>query len=425
MVKPKPFSLPENLLLGTATAATQIEGGDKNNSWYAWCEQGHIHDGSTTLRANDHWNRWREDIELMAELGHQTYRMGVEWSRIEPEQGKFDASAIEHYREELKLLHEKGIKPLVTLHHFTNPLWFERMGAFQNKQCVELFRKFVKFTVGSLYDLCSDYITINEPNVYGTLGFVFGEWPPGKKSLPSGLHVFKNLTLCHLYSYRDIHELYKEKGTAIEPRVSFANHLRVFHPMRRQNLADRLGAGALSYLFQDALTKAMFTGVLQFPIGIGAPVGKGSFCDLIAINYYTRGAVKGVDNGTFSDVPKNDLGWEIYPQGLAALMKEQYEKYKLPIWITENGTCDKKDAFRASYIYDHLKAAVDSGLPLERYYHWTFMDNFEWLEGESAPFGIVQCDFATQERTVKRSGEFYSKIIKNKGVTQKMVEEYL
>lgn len=424
MHKAEPFSLPEGLLLGTATAATQIEGGDRNNSWYAWCEKEHIHDGSTTLNANDHWNRWREDIELMADLGLGACRMGVEWSRIEPTEGKFDASAMEHYREELKLLQEKGIEPLVTLHHFTNPLWFEKMGAFENDRCVVLFRRFVKYTVEALCDLCRNFITINEPNVYGTLSYMFGEWPPGKKSFPSTTRVFKSLTLCHLNAYRDIHEIFLAKGRP-EPRVSFANHLRVFHPAREKNAFDRLGARTLSYLFQDALTDGMFTGRLRFPIGGGAPLGEGRFCDFIAINYYTRGSVRGFGNGTFADVPKNDLGWEIYPEGLAQVMKEQHKKYGLPIWITENGTCDKKDAFRAKYIYDHLKAAVGTGLPFERYYYWTFLDNFEWLEGESAPFGIVQCDFKTQERTIKRSGEFYSEIIRNGGVTEQMIGEYL
>jgi beta-glucosidase len=424
MERLEPFALPENLLLGTATAATQIEGGDRNNSWYAWCEKGKIHDGSTTLVANDHWNRWREDIELMASLGHRVYRLGVEWSRIEPAEGKFDELAIEHYREELKLLREKGIEPLVTLHHFTNPLWFEDMGAFENKRSTEIFRRFVKYTAEALSDLCQNFITINEPNVYGTLSYMFGEWPPGKKSLPSVLRVFRNLTLCHLQAYRDIHDIFNEKGLP-EPRVSFANHLRVFCPRREGNAFDRLGAGTLSYLFQDALTDSMFTGRLRFPIGSGSPLGEGRFCDFIAINYYSREAVKGFQIGTFENVPKNDLGWEIYPEGLAQLMREQYAKYKLPIWITENGTCDKKDAFRARFIYSHLKAAVDTGLPLERFYHWTFMDNFEWLEGESAPFGIVECDFKTQKRTAKRSGEFYSEIIKNRGVTQRMIEEYI
>ncbi|OQB24988.1 MAG: Beta-glucosidase A [Firmicutes bacterium ADurb.Bin182] len=424
MQKPQPFSLPENLLLGAATAATQIEGGDKNNSWYEWCEKGHIKDGSTTLRANDHWSRYREDIELMADLGLQCYRLGVEWSRIEPEEGSFDESAIGHYREELKLLRENGIVPLITLHHFTNPLWFEKAGAFESKDCVKQFLRFVRFTVERLCDLCGEWITINEPNVYGTLGFVFGEWPPGKKSLSAAMRVFKNLALCHIQSYKLIHEIYGERGIE-EPKVSFANHLRVFEPMRKRNVFDRMGASALSYMFQDALTKSMFTGALNFPVGLGSPLGRGRFCDFIAINYYTRDAVKGFENGTFPDVLKNDLGWEIYPEGLAELMREQYEQYKLPVWITENGTCDKKDAFRARFIYDHLKAAVGTGLPLERFYHWTFLDNFEWLDGESAPFGIVACDFETQKRTVKQSGEFYREIIKNRGVTEKMIDKYL
>ena len=126
------FSFPKGMLLGAASAATQIEGGDRNNSWYDWYEKGRIHDGSSPAVANDHYARWREDADLMAELGIETYRFGVEWSRIEPEQGRFEEAALAHYREEAAYLVSCGIRPLLTLHHFTNPLWFERMGAFEN-----------------------------------------------------------------------------------------------------------------------------------------------------------------------------------------------------------------------------------------------------------------------------------------------------
>jgi beta-glucosidase len=130
----KPFTLPEGFLLGCATAATQIEGGDRNNNWYAWCEKGKIKDGTSCLRANDHWNRYEEDIGLMKKLNLKVYRMGIEWSRIEPKNGAFDASAIAHYRDEIEMLIRNGIKPLVTLHHFTHPLWLCDEGEFEMKK---------------------------------------------------------------------------------------------------------------------------------------------------------------------------------------------------------------------------------------------------------------------------------------------------
>jgi beta-glucosidase len=177
------FTLKDGLLLGTATAATQIEGGDDNNNWARFAREGKVDDGTTPTRACDHYNRWREDIDLMAEMGLQIYRFGIEWSRIEPEQGEFDYDVLDHYREEIEYMIEKGIKPLLTLHHFSNPLWFEDMGGWCKKESVDIFLRFVRHVVSELGPLVDDYITINEPNVYSTNSLFYGTWPPEKKSL--------------------------------------------------------------------------------------------------------------------------------------------------------------------------------------------------------------------------------------------------
>jgi beta-glucosidase len=416
-----PFRLPENLMLGCATAATQIEGGDTNNSWYEWSTlAGKIKDGSSTLRANQHWERYGTDIDLMANMGIGYYRLGIEWSRIEPTQNHFDEAAVEHYRSEIKQLLAHNIRPLITLHHFSNPLWFEKSGAFETPTSIQIFRRFVIYVVEHLKDLCTDYVTINEPNVYATLSYIYGDWPPGKKSLISALKVMRNLTFCHLNAYRDIHQIY---GT-LPVNVGFANHLRVFSPLRNQPL-DRFGAKLLAYLFQGALTQSMATGKLAFPLGLTAPFGKGRFYDYIGINYYTRSAVRGFKELVMPGHPQNDLGWEIYPEGLTTLCQKQYQKYKAPIWITENGTCMQDDRRRIQFIYDHLRQIADNALTVERFYHWTFMDNFEWLEGEHAPFGLVHCDFNTQERTIRPSGQFYSELIRTRQVSSEMIERYL
>ncbi len=416
-----PFSLPERLRLGCATAATQIEGGDTNNSWYTWAkEPGHIKDGSSPFRANQHWNFYPEDLKLMADMGIHEYRFGIEWSRIEPSRGVFDETAMQHYRAEIIYMLALGIHPLVTLHHFTNPIWFEEAGAFESDESIELFRRFAAYVVRNLSDLCTDYVTINEPNVYVANGYIFGTWPPGKKTTFTAFKVMRNLTLCHLHTYIDIHKMYKDK----EVRVGFANHLRVFISYGR-NPFYFLQAKIMEYLFQGAITRSMSTGKLSFPLGCTAPLGKGRFYDYIGINYYTRSAIKNFSETDLPGRPRNNLGWDIYPEGLSILCRKQYKKYKAPIWITENGTCDAKDSFRSAFIYDHLKQIVDENLPVERYYHWTFMDNFEWAEGESAPFGLVACDFETQVRTVLPSGHFYSEIITNREVSQTMIDHYL
>lgn len=415
------FDLPESLRLGCATASAQIEGNETNHSWYEWSQvREHIADGASSIRANQHWDKYEDDLRLMSEMKIRDYRFGIEWSRIEPENGVFDDKAMEHYRDEIKTMLRFGIRPLVTLHHFSNPLWFERMGAFQNPACVELFRRYTAYVTGHLKDLCSEYVTINEPNVYFTNGYVYGTWPPGEKSVFKAFRVLKNMTLCNLHAYRDIHASYGSDPV----KVGFAGHYRVFAPAGK-NPFYALEAKIMKYLFQDLMASAMSTGHLSFPLGFTAPLGKGPFLDFIGINYYTRSTVKHFNETRRPDCPENDLGWEIYPHGLTELVRELYSRFHAPVWITENGTCDKEDRFRAAYIYNHIKEIKDNDLPVERYYHWTFIDNFEWAEGESAPFGLVRCNFDTQERTVRRSGRFYSEMIENRGVTPGMIAEYL
>ncbi len=421
---PKPFTLPKDLLLGCATAATQIEGGDTSHNWYDWCERGHIKDGTSCLRADDHYRLYQEDIALMKEMGLEVYRMGIEFSRIMPEPNRFDLDEIEHYKNELRLLRDNGIRVLVTLHHFSNPMWFEKMGGFAHKDCVGIFTRYVRFVVEQLGDLCCEYVTINEPNVYAVNGYLFGEWPPGETSLSKTLKIMKNMARAHIAAYEVIHSVRKASGFAGKTMVGFANNFRVFVPARSGNLIDRFAARLFDRAFQAAVTDAMVWGKWSFPLGLFGRK-KGIYCDYFGINYYTRSATRGFRDTTLADVPVNDLGWELYPEGLGILCNRFYTRYSLPVWVTENGTCDGKDRFRTRYIYDHLKVLSETNAPVERYYHWTLMDNFEWAEGESARFGLVQVDYETQKRTIRQSGRFYSAVIRNKAVTEKMCGEFL
>lgn len=420
----EPFKLKTDFLMGCATAATQIEGGDQNNSWYDWSVRRLIKDGSSCVRADDHYRLYREDAELMQSMGLEVYRMGLEFSRIEPQRGVFNEEAIEHYKDELHLLKEKGIRVLVTLHHFTNPMWFEEMGAFENKESVQIFTEYTQYVVRQFGDLCCEYVTINEPNVYAVNGFTFGEWPPAKKSVAATFRVMKNMARAHIAAYELIHRIRREHGFAGKTMVGFANHYRVFVPYRSNNIIDKAVASLFDRAFQGAVTDAMAWGKFSFPLGLFSRK-KGDYCDYFGINYYTRSAMRGFENTFLPGKPVNDLGWELYPEGIKLLSERFYKRYNKPIWITENGTCDHKDAFRAQYVYDHLKVLSQTNAPVERYYHWTLMDNFEWLEGESARFGLVEVDYETQKRTIRRSGAFFSESIKNKGVTEEMCERYL
>ncbi len=416
------FMLKDDMQLGVASAATQIEGGNRQNSWYEWYANGHIKDGSDPSVANMHYERFAEDAQIMHDMGIKHYRLGIEWARLEPERGVFNEAGFRHYREELLLLRQLGIEPLLTIHHFTNPLWFENMGAFENRASVGIFLDFVKKVTEEFGDIVAEYITINEPNVYAVFGFFFGDWPPGKKSFGATIRVLNNMCECHIKAYELIHSVRRGMGRE-DTKVSYAHHMRVFDPKSKANLWHRICTSLMRRVFQVSISKSFLTGRACFPLR-GVKGKKGLYCDFHAVNYYSRSAVAGFREEYFNGVPVNDLGWEIYPWGIVQNSRELYKLAQLPVYITENGTCDNADSYRRRYIYEHLKALSESELPVKRYYHWCFTDNFEWLEGFSARFGLVYVDYYTQRRTIKRSGQFFSKMIENRGVTKEMYDEY-
>ena len=178
------FRLHSNLLLGVATSATQIEGGDTNNTWYDWTKNhDKTRDGSDTLLANSHWENYKEHIDLMKELNFQIYRMSIEWSRIEIDEDVFSMENMNHYIDEINYLKSKGIKVLVTLHHFSNPIWFDKKGGFKNRKfCVQRFTKYAAFVAKNLNGIVDEFCTINEPNTYTVLTYLVGEWVQQEKS---------------------------------------------------------------------------------------------------------------------------------------------------------------------------------------------------------------------------------------------------
>ena len=408
-----------SLKLGVATAATQIEGGNADTNWHRWADAGGVKDGSTPARASDHWNRVDEDIALLKELGVKHYRMGLEWARIEPAPGVFNQDAIDHYRDEARALREAGIEPLVTLHHFNNPGWVEAKGAWEDRKVVPVFLAYVRHVVNALSEWVNEWVTINEPNVYATQAYVFGEWPPGQKSMTKAMAVMSNLAQAHCRAYGLIHALQPDA------KVGVAHHLRVFDPARKHNPLDKTGARVMEYLFQTAILEATCYGRFLPPLKRTPRVEAGEYFDFLGINYYTRSWVKGVAQGTRPNSPINDLGLEIYPEGLTRLLTAMHEKYPAPIYITENGTADAADAWRARYVYDHLSAALAAEIPVERYYHWCFTDNWEWIEGEVPRFGLVELDYETQQRTIRPSGRFYADVIAHNGVTDEAYERWI
>ncbi|WJY99351.1 Beta-glucosidase A [Corynebacterium hansenii] len=442
------------LLIGTASAALQIEGGDQNNDWLDWAlEPGNVADGSTPLRATDHWNRWREDNRLMASLGLPIARIGVEWSRIEPRPGEFDHAVLDRYREEIADLRDRGIRPLVTLHHFANPRWFAARGGFTSDDAPHAFLRFAETTVRALDDLVDEWVTVNEPNVYATQAHLFRSGPPGNRSWRDTMAVLRNMAVSHILGHQLIHGIQGDRA-----KVGFAHHARGFEPRNPRNPIHRGLSRLNRFLFQDIVADAHLAGEFHPLLG-GAKVGRnlpsGSHHDFLGLNYYTRTAVDRLDDGTFAGAPVNDLGWEIHPAGLVDCARDLHERYGGTVWVTENGTCDLGDpgsaanpapgaggeagvakqeasaaadrsleSFRPRFILEHLRAIAESGLPIERWYHWCFVDNWEWADGEGPRFGIVHLDYETQERTLKPSAHLLAELARTGRITPELHGRY-
>ena len=421
----KAYRLPPNLILGAGTSSAQIEGGDVPHNWNAWEKKGHLHAaarGSSIRTACGHGERWKEDMDIAAALGIQSYRFSIEWARIQPQKNRIDHEAIRRYREEIEYMIERGIRPVMTLHHFTNPVWFEQEGGFSNPGNVRHFLKYVGMAVNSFGDIVSDYVTINEPNVYALMGYAGQGFPPGENDLVKARRVLSVLAGCHIRAYEKIHRMRKAMGYD-DTRVGIALHMRSFSPFDTYSRIESRMTVLQRYFFQDACARAFLLGEFRFPFENLGKFRKGVYCDYLGINYYTRSHLHKLgDDLTREQDPKSDYGWEIYPHGLLECMKELYGIVRKPVWILENGVCDENDAFRSLFIYDHLAVIARSEIPVERYYYWSLFDNFEWLDGMSKPFGLVAVDGKTGRRRVKKSGQFYREIIRLGGVTEELAE---
>ncbi|NLP44009.1 MAG: glycoside hydrolase family 1 protein [Peptococcaceae bacterium] len=422
------FKFAEDFLFGTATSSVQIEGGDTNNTWYEWSELGYIKDSSSCFTACDHWNRVEEDTKILQDLNVQTHRLSLEWSRIEPQPGQYSEEAIRHYREEIKLLLASKIEPLVTLHHFSEPIWFQQLGGWSKPENKKHFIAYVQYVVEKLGDLVSEWVTFNEPNVYANLGYLLGIFPPGKRSLLEYFKITSALIETHIELYTLIHELRACRGFLGQTKVGVAMHIRFFDGL---TWLGRRTAALVDYFFHQIFIEGMVRGKLKFPlISLDhKKIKKTGYADFFGINYYTRNIVEFSLNPsiyfhkcvTDKKLDKSDLCWDIYPEGIYRVCCRYYRKYKLPVYITENGLSDRADRQRAKFIVDHLAylaKAIQEGIEIQRYYHWTVMDNFEWLEGESAAFGLYHCDFRTQQRTPRPSAMLYAQICKTKIIEQ-------
>jgi beta-glucosidase len=423
------FHFPKGFLWGTATAAHQVEGNNTNNNWYAWEQSGHtVHKCGL---ACDWWGgRWKEDFDRAAEGGQNAHRLSVEWSRIQPAPDRWDEAALERYRAMLRGLHERGMTPLVTLHHFTDPLWLSERGGWETEAVVPLFEKFVRKTVEALQEYCTLWCTINEPNVYAVMGYAGGVFPPGKKNLKQAILVLANMARGHAAAYRAIHEIQPEA------RVGYAWHYRPMVPARRWSPLDRLVRNIQYNAMSETFPSALRSGVLRSPLGkVRIPEARGTQ-DYVGVNYYSQDTVAfdlrrpGELFGRRyyppgSDVSEVGMNANI-PQGMFTTLRWA-TRFNLPILITENGIEDAGDRIRPRYLAQHVHQvwrAVNFNWPVKGYFHWSLVDNFEWERGWTQRFGLWELDVDSQARRKRPSADLYAAICRENGLSSEMVRQY-
>lgn len=423
-------SFPKGFAWCAATAAHQIEGGNSNSDWWEWETSGHTRSGDRSGAACDDWNRYAEDVQLLKDLGVTRYRLSVEWARIEPTSGHFDLQALRHYKDEIILLRKAGISPLVTLHHFTLPLWFAKNGGWEWEGAPAVFARYVTAVRDALEDEVQDWITFNEPSIFLSLGYLDGKFPPGKKDAAALGRALTQVMKSHALAYHILHDgKVAQSGKKI--RVGLANAVLVLDPKISWSPIDKLLAHSADKKFNWAIPESLNTGVLKFSIpfqvSINLPIqGLQGAEDFFGLNYYTRNLVGFSFSAphfisiapveALDSTHRSDLGWEIYPEGFYRAMKTAHElKPDLPIMITENGIADAEDSRRKDFVTSHLQQvlrAIQDKIPVEGYCYWSLLDNFEWNDGFSPRFGLYKMDYATQKRTLRPSGIFYGEVIK-------------
>lgn len=435
-----PVSFTSKFLWGAATSSHQIEGDNIHNDWWHWEQQGRCEGGARSGKATDHWHHYKSDLKLAADLGLNSYRFSVEWSRFEPEEGKWDQTAIDWYRDLILECEKNNLLPMLTLHHFTSPQWFADQGGFVNQNSPQKFLRFVDKVVSELGSRVPLWCTFNEPMVM-IVGGYFGQFmPPGEYSPRNASKACHNVLRAHALSYDLIHaKITKREGPWKDHplMVGFAHNMISFRPDRKWHPLEILMTKILKRFYNRAWLDGTtglrqyfgVRGLIPYAPQVAEALGRRT-TDFIGVNYYTKAYVQWwprapAQQERAPQVPvgivfarrkelMSDLDWAIYPKGLGKMLRKA-ALYGLPIYITENGIADREDKYRAQYIENHLEEvakAVRGGMDIRGYYHWSLLDNFEWIKGFGPRFGLYKVDYETLERLPNKSTEVLSTWIK-------------
>lgn len=406
---------PKNFLWGASTASHQVEGGT-HNQWSVWelqvaqekAKSAHAELGwlpnwedvknqaenpgnYISGKGVEHYKRYKEDFKIVKELNLNSFRFGIEWARIQPKEGEWDDAEVEHYKNYIQELKKQGIEPMLNLWHWTVPVWFAEKGGFEKKENLKYWDTFIEKVAEEFAPLVRNIITLNEPNVYASHSYVMGWWPPNQKNWLSASFVIWHLVLAHRRAYK----ILKRKKPSLN--IGIAQQLANIQAKRPHNVFDQLMTKWMRYFwnwwFYHRIRKCQ---------------------DFVGFNYYFTDYYRIIRRDN-PEVPTNDLGWYMEPEGLYPLLLRVWSRYRKPIIVTENGVADAHDQYRQWWIEETIVAmerALSEGVKLVGYYHWSLLDNFEWAYGWWPKFGLVEVNRKTMKRTLRPSAKWFAKEVK-------------
>lgn len=390
----KTYQFPKDFLWGTATSAFQTEGNNRNTDWWTWetgYRKNYKYPYEKSGNACDSYSRYEEDFDLCVGLNNNAVRISIEWARIEPKPGEINLEEIEHYKKVLLAAQKRNLKVFATLMHFTIPQWLAKRGGWLNPKSISCFAEYCKLCAREFGPLVHSFITINEPLVYTTMSYINGIWPPSVQNVFSAIIVENNLTLAHIKAYQAIKSIGNYQVGLVENVAHFYYKPGILSP--------------IGFVVTKLLT--------FFNVDIHLLRIK-NHSDFIGLNFYFTTRFSGVFAENVDD-RQSDLNWWIYPKGLEKVLLH-LKQYNLPIYITENGLADEWDTQRKDFIKDMLISAhnaLEQGVDLRGYFHWSLIDNYEWHQGFWPKFGLVYVDRNNMSRTPRPSFYYYADICKN------------
>nr|CAA91220.1 beta-glucosidase [Thermoanaerobacter brockii] len=441
---------PRDFVWGTATSSYQIEGavnedGRTPSIWDTFSKtEGKTYKGHTGDVACDHYHRYKEDVEILKEIGVKAYRFSIAWPRIFPEEGKYNPKGMDFYKKLIDELQKRDIVPAATIYHWDLPQWaYDKGGGWLNRESIKWYVEYATKLFEELGDAIPLWITHNEPWCSSILSYGIGEHAPGHKNYREALIAAHHILLSHGEAVKAFREM-NIKGS----KIGITLNLTPAYPASEKEedkLAAQYADGFANRWFLDPIFKGNYPEdmmeLYSKIIGEFDFIKEGDLetisvpIDFLGVNYYTRSIVKYDEDSMLKaeNVPgpgkRTEMGWEISPESLYDLLKRLDREYtKLPMYITENGAAFKDevtedgrvhDDERIEYIKEHLKAAakfIGEGGNLKGYFVWSLMDNFEWAHGYSKRFGIVYVDYTTQKRILKDSALWYKEVILDDGI---------